>query len=257
MITDVIYWEGVNNYQIMAYATSTDGKEQTSNKSNLSFVEVTDKYPHAENLQAIRKENKLNISWDEVEGADSYYVTVWKRHGTEVVDPPYEIEEVSESFFEYDLDPESTYVKVSVIPESSSLINNWKNMPDFFKLSESSMIYKDNNGNDVKYVASRWLNEDVEIIDGVVLDNTYSTWATNEDGTYDVYFVTDKNLITQKYVPGTYLKNFIPKEEVEERYFKGWDSDVFADNIQAAIDYADGDPAVFTNDLKRRCNSRR
>lgn len=228
MITDVIYWEGVNNYQIMAYATSTDGKEQTSNKSNLSFVEVTDKYPHAENLQAIRKENKLNISWDEVEGADSYYVTVWKRHGTEVVDPPYEIEEVSESFFEYDLDPESTYVKVSVIPESSSLINNWKNMPDFFKLSESSMIYKDNNGNDVKYVASRWLNEDVEIIDGVVLDNTYSTWATNEDGTYDVYFVTDKNLITQKYVPGTYLKNFIPKEEVEERYFKGWDSDVFA-----------------------------
>ena len=45
--------------------------------------------------------------------------------------------------------------------------------------------------------------------------------------------------------------NYIPNDQDEKDALR------IADNIQAAIEYADGDPAVFTNDLKRRCNSRR
>lgn len=44
--------------------------------------------------------------------------------------------------------------------------------------------------------------------------------------------------------------NYIPNDQDEK------DAQRIADNIKAAIEYADGDPAVFTNDLKRRCSRR-
>ena len=226
MITDVIYWEGVNNYQIMAYATSPDGKEQTSNKSNLSFVEVTDKYPHAENLQAVRKENKVNVSWDEVEGAMEYYVVKWGKYGVfGAALPPYEIEETDNTEYEFNLENNETYIKISVIPKSNIEKNNWKNTPQFFNLTE----YKSSTGvredGSWEYIIRR--NLDHTTIDQVIKDDLYSKWAMNEDHTYDVYLIDSSNnnyTIIKKKVGSSFELEDLDKNN-EGLYYKGWEEE--------------------------------
>ncbi len=199
----IIRFEDNNYYRIYAYK-NVAGQEYVSNQSNEASIEIGD-IPRLRNLQADIYKGRTEVTWDKNRWADQYVVS---SVPTKLNKNRYNL------FYEFFYTPtrvsETSFVSNNECVDYACAVIPWRNTWSSKKVNTQGVdIYYDVDGETTWFWPGQM--HDIHVCFGDYVEEIVP-----------IYFVYDGNVVIKNYKKGSAIKEYIPNDLDEGKYFGGW-----------------------------------